>query len=287
NVGKLIDLQQYNYVIRDNAAKRDAFVTSIVAFVKDKGYDGVDVDFEALEVGDRSSYKAFVKELRTALDKEFGARARLLTMAVQGERLSRYGLDDADIKVRDLVDYVSLMGYDYNVGGGNSPADPLGPWQNPNGLSVLQHLDQLANTHKVTPKKIVCLLPFYFRYKLPSGAAGSLSWHDLAPALSATGAAERDAVKNKCVDPSYLEKRISITYQGQTTNVWATDPSCVYLRARAALWGTQDAIPGRSYGGVGAWKVTQDYNGELSGALWQATSGQEFSGGWNHRLCSQ
>ena len=66
-----------------SASRRSTFVANIVAFVKSRGYDGVDVDWEPLEAGDAAPYTALIEELGSALGSM--SPRPLLTAAVAAE----------------------------------------------------------------------------------------------------------------------------------------------------------------------------------------------------------
>jgi chitinase len=50
------------------AAHRRAFIAALVEFMRDNGYDGIDVDMEDMVAGDARGYVGFIRELRAALD---------------------------------------------------------------------------------------------------------------------------------------------------------------------------------------------------------------------------
>lgn len=47
---------------------RDVFVASLIRFLRENRYDGIDVDMEEITPGDARDYAAFIKELRDRLD---------------------------------------------------------------------------------------------------------------------------------------------------------------------------------------------------------------------------
>ena len=63
-----------------SAPRRAAFVAALVRFMRDNGYDGIDVDMEELTARDAGDYARFIRELRADLDG-FTPRP-LLTAAV-------------------------------------------------------------------------------------------------------------------------------------------------------------------------------------------------------------
>ncbi len=79
------------------------FVSSIVSFVKDRGYDGVDIDWEPLTLPDTARYASLIRALRAALPSP---KYLLTTTGAWGEP---YGVF-ADIQ--EYVDQINLMTYD-------------------------------------------------------------------------------------------------------------------------------------------------------------------------------
>jgi chitinase len=87
---------------------RPQFVKSLVAFVRERGYDGVDIDMEPIEDSDSAVYRAFVRELRTALS---AADPRLLLTAATASKPELFA------GLRDQFDQINVMTYDLS-----------GPW---------------------------------------------------------------------------------------------------------------------------------------------------------------
>ncbi|CAG2115208.1 unnamed protein product [Medioppia subpectinata] len=125
-----------------NAASRAQFVNSVVKFLKEYKFDGLDVDWEfpgfAAETGpdhdrtpgdpkDKQNYIELLRELRAALKPH----NYLLTAAVSAGKAT---IDVAyDVKQLDqLLDFINIMSYDFhggsfeNITGHNAPlyADP-------------------------------------------------------------------------------------------------------------------------------------------------------------------
>lgn len=66
-----------------SAKHRTAFIAALVSFLRDNGYDGIDVDMEDIPARDAGDYARFIRELRAKLD---GLAPRpLLTAAVLWE----------------------------------------------------------------------------------------------------------------------------------------------------------------------------------------------------------
>ncbi len=61
--------------------KKDTMIANLVKLAKDGGYDGLNLDFESLEMTDRDAYTAFVTELATQLH----AAGLTLILSVPGQ----------------------------------------------------------------------------------------------------------------------------------------------------------------------------------------------------------
>lgn len=113
-----------------NATHRQSFVNSCVALLQQEKFDGIDLDWEfPANTTDTANYTALLQAFRTALNglgnNPRTAAPYLLTSAVSG---GKYYLDFIDVaNVRNLVDWVNVMTYDYhgcwgvNDAGHNSP----------------------------------------------------------------------------------------------------------------------------------------------------------------------
>lgn len=105
----------------ESASNRATCINSMISWVRKHDFDGIDVDWEYPgweELGgrpqDKENFVSFVQELRAAIDAEAsrtGKTRLLLTLAVAA------GYDKIDTgydipRIRDYVDYVSVMAYD-------------------------------------------------------------------------------------------------------------------------------------------------------------------------------
>jgi chitinase len=120
--------------------RRKAFVSNLVAFMKDNGYDGIDVDMEDIRPKDRKDYSRFIRELRAKLD---GVSPRpLLTAAVLWE-------PELFARLAGEFDQINLM--TYNLAGPyngwvvwHSGALYDGGMRFPDGRSALPSVDGYA-----------------------------------------------------------------------------------------------------------------------------------------------
>jgi chitinase len=89
-------------------ANRAASVRNLVAFIIQRGYDGLDIDFEPLEDKDVADYTNFVQDLRIGMD---GAKPGLLLTAAVASEPALFA------NIQAQMDQINLMTYDLS-----------GPW---------------------------------------------------------------------------------------------------------------------------------------------------------------
>lgn len=120
--------------------RRPAFISALVKFMADNGYDGIDLDMEEILPGDAGNYAQFVRELRSKLD---AARPRPLLTAAALWEPALFG------RLEDAFDQINLM--TYNLSGPypgwvvwHSGAIYDGGHRFPNGRASLPSADGLA-----------------------------------------------------------------------------------------------------------------------------------------------
>lgn len=84
-------------------AARATLENNLVSLVVDRGYDGLDVDFEPIAKADVPGFDTFVQDMRAKLT---AAKPGLLMTAAAGQQPQEYA------KVQDLFDQINLMTYD-------------------------------------------------------------------------------------------------------------------------------------------------------------------------------
>jgi spore germination protein len=133
-------------------ASRRRHIESLVALVKEKGFDGIDLDWEALKGKDRQPFATFVEELSTALH----AQGRFLSLAVfpktqkQGRWDSQVAMDYE--RLGAAVDEFKVMAYNFS-----------GPWSDPGPQAPLAWADKVLTfaESQVPAGKIYLGIPFY------------------------------------------------------------------------------------------------------------------------------
>ena len=228
-----------------SGANRATFITNLLGFLSEYGYDGVDFDWEYPGADDRGgsaedgvNYTALVRELRAAI--QASGKDYIVTFTAP---TSYWYLRHFDVSnMVQYVDWVNLMSYDLH-----------GVWDssNPIGNQVLAHTNlteidlalDLFWRVNVDPGKIVLGLGFYGRtFQLTDascwkpgctftgpGAAGQctqtpgiLSYREVNDILTSTGAT------------AYLDKDAAARYLVYGNSSWVSYDDAVTIAAKVA-----------------------------------------------------
>jgi len=132
---------------------RKALAERIARFVDDRGFDGVNLDFEPIPEKLSDQFSQFVREVRAALDA-YDEELHLSVDVVS----SLAGYDLAALTADDAADLAIIMGYNYRTDGAGvagSTAPLVDPASGDLSTSVTEALTQVA------PDKLVLALPWY------------------------------------------------------------------------------------------------------------------------------
>lgn len=128
------------------AGNRAKFIESALAFLRQYGLDGIDIDWEypgmpgsghAFKSEDKQNFTALTAELRAALDQETRKTGQKLYLTIAAGASDEFLQHTEMGKVQHFVDTVNLMAYDYYEPGSSAttgnhaplykdPADPVG-----------------------------------------------------------------------------------------------------------------------------------------------------------------
>ena len=214
---------------------RRRFIDNLVTLVEDKGYDGIDLDWEELKAADRDGFSALVEELAAALH----AKHRFLSIAVT-PKTSEPGEWDNQIfadwaRIGKAVDEFKIMTYSYS-----------GSWSDPGPQAPLAWVDRVltfAET-KVPAGKISMGVPFY-----------GFDWHGESVAtVSAHRGAALAARYHATVgrDPASKEATLRFTDEGVTHEVYFQDETAI----AAKLMELRSRHP--KIAGVSIWVMSQE-----------------------------
>ena len=137
-----------------NASARLKLARQIAAAVRDRGADGVNLDFEPLVSGRSDEFVALVRTIRTELSRI--KRGYQLTFDTTGW-IGNYPIEAATAP--GAADAIFIMGYDYRTATSGSAG-----WIAPLGGPTYDLVDTvLAFTDRVSARKLILGVPYYGR----------------------------------------------------------------------------------------------------------------------------
>ena len=253
--GASVSYQTY-LEIAGNPAARQRFVRGVVRYVQERGYDGVDLNFEGwfegLTVAQRDRVNGLMRELAQAVKASHAGRQVTVPLA------PLYWLPmsaDCALINSAWIDLAHHMSYDFDVGstGANGPFRVPGvqqylyPGSAVTERSVWGALNYLWQ-QGCRADKMTAGIPFYNTAKEPWEAIENR--HDWRQVL---------------LHPQFLEKT------DPASGVWVTDPHAVAAKVRA--------YQQLGLAGVTVWQVGQEGTAAtLSRALLSAVQGHALPG---------
>ncbi len=284
------------------AASRQKFADSVVRFVNQYGFDGVDLDWEYPVSGglagnenrpeDKQNYTLLVQSIRTALNASELTTGKdyLVTMAVPpGYSVAQnFELD----KLAPMLDWMNVMAYDYhgawdNTTGHNAPlyANPASPFADESKFNVDYIMNFYANAG-VPKNKLVMGAPVYGRtwkgvsagpngdglYRSATGAGsgtwetGSIDYSDLLNKVNTqpgTYKAFRDSVSG-----------VPYVYAPTLEGGWFST-----FEDKVSLGQKIDYILANDYGGMMFWEMSADVRNSNSPDSLIGLAGNRLLGG--------
>lgn len=257
------------------AQSRLAFARSCVAFIKEHGFDGVDIDWEYPVSGglagnhtrpqDKSNFTKLIESLRSELDRQGRADGRTYSLSFAAAANTGY-LQKIELnKLVPLVDQVFLMAYDMH-GPWDRYADLVAPLYTPseNSPQYKNSVDAAVSAYLsagMPAKKLVLGMPFYgYRYTGVKGtglygsfsSASSISYDELS----------RDYLGNTQYMKNRHARALVPYLSGRGTFISYEDAASIADKVRYAK--------GKGLGGVGAWALSHDRSGVLLNSAYRA-----------------
>jgi spore germination protein len=142
-------------------------IEQIIEYVTAEGYEGLDLDLEAVEPQDRPAYTAFVAALGAALHE----RGRMLTLALpakSGDVTTGWAGAYDYAALGAHADLITIMAYDYR-----------GAWSEPGPVAPYDWVEQVLAfaTSQIAPEKVLLGLAFYgYDWNTTSGTVRALGY---------------------------------------------------------------------------------------------------------------
>jgi spore germination protein YaaH len=247
-----------------DATARWTLARQIASAVRDRGADGVNLDFEPLSSGFEDEFIHLLRRIRIELDAL--ARGYQITFDTTGS-IGNYPLEAATAS--DAADAVFVMGYDYRTAG-SSPVGSIAPISR-SGYDIIDTLN--AYTARVPASKVILGVPYYGRaWSTDSdtlharnisgtkfGASTAVVYANGIGVLQEHGR-RRDTVENVAWT-AYRRQNCTTTYG--CVNPWRQ----LYLDDAYALRAKYDLVNRYRLRGVGIWALGYD---DARPELWRA-----------------
>ncbi len=195
------------------ASNRTAHVNTLLNLVLNKGYDGIDVDYENLKAGDRTNFTSFIQQLAST----FHAKGKRVEVCVYGKTSEPGTWDGPQAEnyaaLGAAADRINIMTYDYHWN--TSPAGPIAP---------VSWVDQVAAfaAQSITPSKVALGMNLY-GYDWVGSNGDSQMWNVLEGRRTSYGA-------TKNWDATNDESWFKYTASGVSHTVWYGDNRSVASR---------------------------------------------------------
>ncbi|MEX0888890.1 MAG: glycosyl hydrolase family 18 protein, partial [Chloroflexota bacterium] len=142
-----------------SAEARTTLVNAIVAAVRDRNADGVNLDFEPVAVAQRDQYTSFVRQLKAALVAA-GVGSYLTVCTMAGAATWATGYDLTGLVASGAADELFVMGYDYSWSG-SARAGGVAPMD---ASYMLDVNESVADYLEIVPgSEIIWGVPYYGR----------------------------------------------------------------------------------------------------------------------------
>jgi spore germination protein YaaH len=246
-----------------SSTNRQRLIGEIVATVKARGADGVNLDFEPVPSSLKSQYTSFVRALKTALVN--GGGGRYLTVATMaGAATWTTGYDLVGLTAAGAADALMVMAYDFNWSG-SARAGGVAPI---NSAYVFDASEALEDHLALVPgSKLIWGVPYYGRgWTTQSGSLNALTCRTASVCPSASASAI-----GRTWAPTYVDALAGVSSHGprlwdaagqvpwyryvdSTRNAWTE----VYYDDAASLGAKYSMVERNGLRGIGIWSLLMD-----------------------------
>ncbi len=243
-----------------SSAARERLVGAIVAAVRNRNADGVNLDFEPVYTAQRDQYTSFVRQLKAALVAG-GVGSYLTVCTTAGAATWSSGYDVSGLVAAGASDALFVMGYDYSWSG-SARAGGVAPMDSPYILDVGESVRDFLDL--IPGNKVIWGVPYYGR-----------TWHTTSDGLNSptvSGASGQSKAY-------YYTGNLKLALQhGHRWDSVGQVPWFSYWDTTAATWvqGYYDDVASLSR----KWDMVNDL-GLLGTGMWTLLMDQGTSDLWN------
>ncbi|TFE23522.1 glycoside hydrolase family 18 protein [Cohnella luojiensis] len=263
---------------------RDRFADSAVKFIRDNGFDGVDIDWEYPVTGglasnktrpeDKRNFTFLLQAIRNKLDAAQVKDDRTYLLTIAAGAFTGYVNNTEIAKVSSIVNWINLMTYDYHgdwdkKSNHHAPlyADPKDPTS---AKSNINHTVTTILKAGAPSKKLVLGIPLYGRSWTNCGSTQQGLYQSC-------GGGTKGVIAKGIHEYGNLEKQGWINSQG-FARYWnaAAKVPWLYKKSTGTFITYEDKesiahkagyIKSKGLGGAMLWEISQDYNRTLLNKL--------------------
>ncbi|WP_027085555.1 glycosyl hydrolase family 18 protein [Cohnella panacarvi] len=254
------------------SASRQTFAASAVAFMKQHGFDGVDIDWEYPVQGglagnkerpeDKRNFTLLLQEIRQQLDSAEKNDGRDYLLTIAGGAFPGF-LNNVEISsIAAAVDWINLMTYDYHGpwdDSSNHNAPLYADSQDPSRANKSNNIDAVVDQYLkngVPAGKLVLGVPFYGRSWTSCGADNQGLYQDC------DGPTRKMYSYEQIMEQGWINANGFVRY-------WNSEAKVPYLykKTTGTFVSYEDAesigyktsyVKSRGLGGAMIWEITQD-----------------------------
>lgn len=223
--------------VLSNPQKRQKVVSMLKDNLVQTGADGINIDFENMDMKNKGDFVSFVKELRDAV-KPYGKVVSVDVTRTNPDPNWSGSLDRRELG--KIADFIILMGYDEHWGGGGKAGSTASiPWIR-EGIQLL-HRD-------VPSHKIILGVPFYTKEWVTDLTTNAVS--SVGRSMPEVEKIIADRKLTKTWDGAASQHYVEFTWNNQKHQIWIEDK--VSLKQRC------DLVEKYKLRGVAAWYIGQE-----------------------------
>ncbi len=243
-----------NKAILKNPVKRDTLINSVIKLIKQRGGDGVNIDFESVASSEKDDLVSFVSDFKTKLKAALPkTEISLCLPAVDWNNSFDV------VKLSEHIDFFIMMGYDYYYSGSQN-AGPVAPLYGGN-YNIDKSIDSYINKG-LAKSKLLLGVPWYGYSWVTESAekmskvveSGKAVTYAEAKTLAASHSAQRDDL--------YKVPWMTYNENGKWYQVWYDDSLSL---AEKYL-----SVKNKGIGGIAVWALSyagtfkEPFNGIIS-----------------------